>query len=77
MIVTEHRKLVPAHSSQPEVQVCIRNLGPYSQHFIFIVTYESAKQARVLHKTMLKNLAKSRNSKLLGFFISYDEDELL
>ncbi len=31
--------------------------GPYSQHYIFIVTYESAQLARVLHNTRLERLS--------------------
>jgi hypothetical protein len=31
---------------------------PYSQHFIFFVTYESAQQTRVLHYIRLKRLAR-------------------
>jgi hypothetical protein len=49
----------------------------YSQHFIFFITYESAQQARVLHKTMLERLAISKLAYLLDLFVSYDENALL
>jgi len=51
--------------------------GPYSQHFIFVVTYESAKQAGLLHITKLERLASDKHSYLLGLFISYEEKEVL
>jgi hypothetical protein len=45
--------------------------GPYSQHFIFFVTYESAQKARVLHKTWLERLA---NNKLCYYVTMLFED---
>ncbi len=39
---------------------------PYSQDFIFYVTYERVQYARVLHYTKLKRLGKDKHSSLLG-----------
>jgi hypothetical protein len=36
------------------------NLGPYSQYFIFFITYEWAQQARALHYTRLKRLPSDK-----------------
>jgi hypothetical protein len=36
---------------------CFIKQGPYSQHFIFFVTYEWSQYARVLKKTMLERIA--------------------
>jgi hypothetical protein len=34
-------------------------MGQYSQNFIFLVTYEWARQARVLHYTKLERIARA------------------
>jgi hypothetical protein len=47
-------------------------LGPYSQHFIFFVTYEWAEQARVLYCTKLEGLARDKHSSKLGPFVGYE-----
>jgi hypothetical protein len=47
---------------------------------MFIVTYELAQQARVLHYNRLESLASNKHSNLLGLlglFLSYDENEVL
>jgi hypothetical protein len=44
------------------------NQGPYSQHCIFFVTYESAQLARAFHNTRLERLA---NDKLSPEVMSY------
>jgi hypothetical protein len=46
-------------------------LGPYSQHFIFFVTYEWAEQARVLYCAKLEGLARDKHSCKLGPFVGY------
>ncbi len=51
--------------------------GPYSQHSIFFITYESAQKARVFHNTMLERLTSDKHSNLLGQFLSYEENEVL
>ncbi len=33
------------------------NQGPYSQHIIFIVTYEATQEARMLHNISLQRLS--------------------
>jgi hypothetical protein len=52
-------------------------LGPYSQHFIFIVTYEQTLKARVLYTTKLERLGGYKHSSLLDLFVSYEENEVL
>jgi hypothetical protein len=42
------------HFQRPQIR-CL-NQGPYSQHFFFFVTHQSAQQARVLHYTTLEGL---------------------
>jgi len=54
-----------------------RDQGPYSQHFIFSVTYESAQLVRVLHYTRLKRLSNDKHSSLLGTFINFEGNEVL
>jgi len=55
----------------------IQSQRPYSQNFNFFVTYESAQQARVLHKTTPERLASNKHSNLFGLFISYYKNEML
>jgi hypothetical protein len=57
--------------------IILKVQGPYSQHFIFLVTYEWAKQARVLHCSGLESLVRDKHSSLLDPFISYEENEVL
>jgi hypothetical protein len=52
-------------------------LGPYSQHFIFFVSFESAQQARLLYNINLERLASDKQSNLLGQSVSYKENEVL
>jgi hypothetical protein len=58
------------------VRILLRMFWEYSQHFIFIVTYEWAQWVRVLHYTRLKRLAKDKLSSLLDPFVSYKENKL-
>jgi hypothetical protein len=53
--------------------LCIWDLGTYSQHFIFFVTYDWAQQARMLDYTWLEKLARDEHSSFLGPFISFEE----
>ncbi len=50
--------------------------GPYSQNFIFFITYEWAQQARALDYTMPERLANDKHSSLFGTLESYKENEL-
>jgi len=43
-------------------------LGPYSQHFIFFVTYDRTNKI-VLHYAKLERIARDKHSSLLGQFI--------
>ncbi len=54
-----------------------RHLGPWSQHFIFFVTYKSAQLAIVLCNTSLERLASDKHSNLLVQCESYEEKEVL
>jgi len=51
--------------------------GPYSQHFIFFVTYESAQYARLQLNTRAERLVSDKNSNLLGLVLSYEENKVL
>jgi hypothetical protein len=42
------------------------------KHFIFLVTYKWAQQARVLYYTGLETLARKKLTSLLDPFISYE-----
>jgi hypothetical protein len=55
----------------------IQPLGPYSQHYIFFITYESAHWPKLLDNIKLERLASDKHSNLLGLFISYKENEVL
>jgi len=52
-------------------------LGPYSQHIIFIVTYELTQEARVLYGTRLERLTRDKHFNLLDLFVSYKENEVM
>jgi hypothetical protein len=39
----------------------IKKLGPYSQHFIFFVTYELKQYSRMLHYTRLERPARDEH----------------
>ncbi len=45
--------------------------GPYSQLFIFFVTYERVQRAGVLLHTELERLAREKHSSLPSSFLSY------
>ncbi len=47
-------------------------MGPYLQHSIFFITYDWARQGRVLHYTRL-----DKHSSLLGAFVSNEENKVL
>jgi hypothetical protein len=49
---------------------------PFSQRFIFFITYEWYQYARVLNYTKLERLASDKHFSLLGPFISYKENEV-
>jgi hypothetical protein len=50
--------------------------GPYSQHFIFFLTYELAQKASViLHQAT--RFSSDKPSSLFGAFISYEQNEVL
>ncbi len=55
----------------------IKLLGPYSQHFIFFVTYELAQLARVLSYSKLEMLVREEQSSLFDSFVSYVKNEVL
>jgi hypothetical protein len=42
----------------------------------FLLTYEWAKEARVLHYIGLKGLARNKHSSLLVPFVNYEENEV-
>ncbi len=50
-------------------------LGPYSQHFIYLVANEWASQARVFHYNRLPSIAMEKHSSLSDPFASYEEKE--
>jgi hypothetical protein len=49
----------------------------YSQHFIFVITYELAQYGTVLIYTSRERLARDKHSSLLDPFVSYEENKLL
>jgi hypothetical protein len=51
--------------------------GPYSQHFLFFLTYDWPPKARVLHYTRLQRAAIDKYFSLLGPFVSYKENAVL
>jgi hypothetical protein len=50
--------------------------GPYSQNFIFFVTYEWVQLARIVYRAKLERLASDKLFSLLDAFISYEENEV-
>jgi hypothetical protein len=50
---------------------------PYSQHYIFFVTYKWTQEARALHLARLEKLGCEEQSSLLGPFTGYKEIEVL
>jgi hypothetical protein len=62
---------VECHSAKCHGVICIKNLGPYSQHFIFSVTNEWAQ-----YYTCLEKLASEKHSSLLGQLVSYRKNEV-
>jgi hypothetical protein len=48
----------------------------YSKHFIFFITYDLSNKF-VLHYTAQERLGKDKHYSILGFFISYEENEVL
>jgi hypothetical protein len=49
------------------------NMEPYSQHFVFFVTYEWTWEARVLQNTTLERLAREKHSSLFRPFVIYEK----
>jgi hypothetical protein len=45
---------------------------PYSQHYIFFITYESDQKVRLFHNSKLEKLTTDKHSNLLGQFLSYE-----
>ncbi len=54
----------------------IRHLGPYSQHFIFFLTYEFFQQAIVLEYTRSEKLTSDKHSNLWNLFVTHEEDKV-
>jgi hypothetical protein len=59
------------------VETSYRAQGVFSQHFIFLVTYHWAQNARVLQYNKLERLARDKHSCSLDPFVSYEENEVL
>ncbi len=53
------------------------NLGPFSQHFIFFVTFKCDQSAGVLHNTGPERFARYKHSRLQVQFVSYEENGVL
>ncbi len=53
------------------------NLGPFSQHFIFFVTFKCDQLARVIHYTGPERFARYKHSSLQVQFVSYEENGVL
>jgi hypothetical protein len=47
--------------------------GPYSQHFF--ISYDWVQKARVLRRVRLEGFVRDKQSRLLGPFVSCDENE--
>ncbi len=74
----KNSNLLGQFTNHKEIEVLwISLLGPYSQHFIFVVTYKWAKESKWLHNTGLERLASDKHSNLLGQFASHKEIEVL
>jgi hypothetical protein len=69
--------LGPFESDKENIVLGIRSQGPYSQHFIFFVTYKWAQQSRVLHYTVLEGVNSDKHSGLLGPFETDKENKVL
>ncbi len=77
MVLTDkHYSLLVPFVGYAENEV-LRNwaLVLYSQHFIFIVTYECAQMIRTLHNTRLDRLERDKHSNLFGPFESYKDNK--
>jgi hypothetical protein len=68
---------VGSHAQQKRRLYIFKLQGLYSQHFIFTVTYEWAKETRMIHYIWLEGVAKDKDSSLLGPLVSYEENEVL
>ncbi len=55
----------------------MQSLGPYSQHFIFLLTEKYFQQARVLDYNRPEKLASDKDSDLLGPFVTQKENKAL
>jgi hypothetical protein len=57
--------------------VSLAGMGPYSQHFIFFVTYELSQSARVFVTSKPFQPNVMEYSCLLGQLVSYEENKVL
>jgi hypothetical protein len=55
----------------------VTNLGPYTQHFIFFVTYELAQYDWVSYYISTDEIVMDKNSSFLDSFVSYEEIDVL
>jgi hypothetical protein len=70
----KHSNLLDPFLSYEENEgLLIQTLEPYSQHFIFFLTYEYFQQARVLDYTRPEKLTSDKHSNLLRPFVSNKE----
>ncbi len=74
----KHSSLLGPFLSYVENEVLWKWLPqPYSQNFIFFVSYKYFQKARVLDYTHPEKLASDKQSNILGPFASYEENEVL
>ncbi len=52
----------------------IQNQVPYSQHFIFLVTYVWAQKARASEYTRPEQFGTYKHSSLMGKVVNYEEN---
>jgi hypothetical protein len=69
--------LVPFITYEENEVLLIRPLVPYSQQFIFFVTYVWVQKARALDYTRPEWFASYKQSSLLSPFVSKEEIEVL
>jgi hypothetical protein len=65
------------HGHQLKAHFHDRFQGPYSQHFIFFLTFKCFQQARVLNYTWPEKHDSDKHSNLLDPFITYEENKVL
>ncbi len=64
-----------SYEENKAMRICLQ--WPYTQHFIFFVTFKYTQQVRVLLYTRLKKFARDKHSSLLRPFMSYEENIVL